>query len=107
MTLFTEETWRLLRGTEPVGEIRIDEADFPWLRGEFAPGPGWAEAAPRFAETLRLVREEEWGEFDRAYAAVERDYALHSPDGPVAEFLLHIDPPRAWFRFSEEPFEDD
>jgi hypothetical protein len=29
--------------------------------------------------------------------------SLASPDGPVAEFLLHIEGDRAWFRWSEEP----
>ncbi|MFD7729212.1 hypothetical protein ACFV6F_02345 [Kitasatospora phosalacinea] len=104
---FTEETWRLLRGGELVGEIRIDEADFPWLSGEFVPGPAWPGLAPGFAECRRLAEAEEWAAWERAYDPLEAACALHSPDGPVAEFLLHVEPPRAWFRFSEEPFEED
>jgi hypothetical protein len=104
---FTDETWRLLRGEELVGEIRVTDADFPWLYGDFLPGPGWAAAAPGFAESRRLVEAEEWQAWDGLWSALEKQYALHAPDGPVAEFLLHIEEPHAWFRFSEEPFEDD
>ncbi|MDK0524423.1 hypothetical protein [Streptomyces sp. ML-6] len=28
-----------------------------------------------------------------------------APGGPVAEFLLHIEGDRAWFRWNDEPFE--
>ncbi|MFI9782152.1 hypothetical protein ACIHEI_01385 [Kitasatospora sp. NPDC051984] len=104
---FTDETWRLVRGEELVGEIRITEADFPWLSGDFLPGPGWPAAEPGFAESLRLVEAEEWEAWDPFYTALTKNCTLHAPDGPVAEFLLHIEPPQAWFRFSEEPFEDD
>ncbi len=32
---------------------------------------------------------------------------LTSPDGPVPEFLLHIEGEQAWFRWSDEPFDED
>ncbi len=33
---------------------------------------------------------------------------LLAPEGePVTEFLLHIDGENAWFRYSEEPFDDE
>ncbi len=61
-----------------------------------------------FARELALLdgidgHVEEW---EAAYAEIERRVSLSSPDGPVAEFLLHIDGDRAWFRWSDEPFED-
>jgi len=104
---FTDETWRVMRGEELVGEIRITDTDFPWLHGEFAPGPGWPAAEPCFAESRRLSEADVWEAWEPVHLALAKTYALHAPDGPVAEFLLHIEPPRAWFRFSEEPFEDD
>ncbi|MFD8478879.1 hypothetical protein [Kitasatospora sp. NPDC059673] len=104
---FTDETWRLMRGDGLVGEIRITDADFPWLYGDFLPGPGWPAAEPDFAENRRLNQAEEWEAWDQHYTELEKRYTLHAPEGPVAEFLLHIKPPHAWFRFSEEPFEDD
>ncbi|MFJ1752014.1 hypothetical protein [Kitasatospora sp. NPDC088134] len=103
---FTDETWQLFHGTEPAGSIRITEADFPWLAGEFTPGPAFPAVAPLFAETRRLADAEDREGFDRAYDEISASCALHSPDGPVAEFLLHVEPPRARFRFSEEPFEE-
>ncbi|MGX4731998.1 hypothetical protein [Kitasatospora griseola] len=103
---FTDETWRLVHGEDLVGEIRIDDADFPWLHGEFTPGPGWPGFAPRFAECRELAEAEEWDAWGRIHLTLEQELTLHAPEGPMAEFLLHIEPPRAWFRFSEEPFED-
>ncbi|MEV8100563.1 hypothetical protein [Kitasatospora sp. NPDC085879] len=99
--------WRLTRGTELVGEIGIDEADFPWLAGTFRPGPAWAAVAPWFAETLALLETEEYDGFDEAYERVSAELTLSAPTGPVAEFLLHIDGDRAWFRWSDEPFDQD
>ncbi|MFF8837616.1 hypothetical protein [Streptomyces sp. NPDC015130] len=60
---FEGAVWRLMRQEEVLGEIVIDEADFPRL-------------------------------------------SLVAPSGPVADFLLHISDDRAWFRWSDEPFED-
>ncbi len=51
------------------------------------------------------ARSEEWEQWDRAWTALEEEHTLHSPEGPVAEFLLPVEPPHAWFRFSEEPFD--
>ncbi|MDR3035748.1 MAG: hypothetical protein LBV78_22060 [Kitasatospora sp.] len=102
MAPFTEETWRLLRGTELVGEIRVDEVDMPWLGGGFRPGPAWPEFAAGFAECRRLAEAEDWEGWERAYDPLEAACTLHSPDGPVAEFMLHVEPPRARFRFHRE-----
>ncbi|MEV6213002.1 hypothetical protein [Kitasatospora sp. NPDC051914] len=99
--------WRLTRQTELVGEVDIDEGDFPWLGGVFRPGPAWAAVAPWFAETLALLEEEECERFDEAYDRIAENLTFSSPDGPVAEFLLHIEGDRAWFRWSDEPFDAD
>ncbi|MEW1914820.1 hypothetical protein AB0442_41755 [Kitasatospora sp. NPDC085895] len=102
------EVWRLTRGAELVGEIEIGEADFPWLAGTFRPGPGYPAVAPWFAETLALLEAEEHEErFDEAYDRIAEALTLSSPEGPVAEFLLHIDGDQVWFRWSDEPFDED
>ncbi|MGW4803445.1 hypothetical protein [Kitasatospora sp. NPDC004272] len=101
------ETWRLLHGTEPVGEIRIDGVDMPWLNGTFRPGPAWPEFAPHFAECHRLAEAEDWEGWERAYGRLEAACTLHSPDGPVAEFMLHVEPPRARFRYHREGPEEE
>ncbi|MFB7656861.1 MULTISPECIES: hypothetical protein [unclassified Streptomyces] len=91
-----------------VGEILIDDADFPWLSGRFRPGPAHAAVQDLFARELALAERDDaghWAEWEEVYAEIERRVRLLSPDGPVAEFLLHIEGDRAWFRWSDEPFE--
>ncbi|MCZ0991268.1 hypothetical protein [Streptomyces diastatochromogenes] len=104
---FDGEVWRVGAGEESVGEIVIDEADFPWLSGRFTTGPGFAAVQDLFARELALMEEESWDEWESAYDEIRRRVSLSSPDGPVPEFLLHIEGDRAWFRWSDEPFEDD
>ncbi|MDH6437755.1 hypothetical protein M2158_006296 [Streptomyces sp. SAI-144] len=43
---------------------------------------------------------------EEAYDEVRRRVSLHAPGGPVPEFLLHIEGDRAWFRWSDEPFDE-
>ncbi|MFE0258096.1 hypothetical protein [Streptomyces sp. NPDC059010] len=106
------EVWQVRGGDGPVGEILIDEADFPWLSGRFTPGPGYDTVRDLFARELALLERDseddrEAGEaWEAAYDEIRRRVSLASPDGPVAEFLLHIEGDRAWFRWSEEPFAD-
>ncbi|MFH9570908.1 hypothetical protein [Streptomyces sp. NPDC017230] len=91
-----------------VGEILIDDADFPWLSGRFRAGPGFDAVQDLFAREIALVERDDEGhreEWETVYAEIERRVRLVSPDGPVAEFLLHIQGERAWFRWSDEPFQ--
>lgn len=102
--------WQVRGDDEPVGEILIDEADFPWLSGRFTPGPGYDAVSDLFAGELALLErdhEEHADAWEAAYDEIRRRVSLFSPDGPVAEFLLHIEGDRAWFRWSEEPFEGE
>ncbi|MFD9359048.1 hypothetical protein [Streptomyces sp. NPDC060031] len=87
-----------------LGTITVEEADFPWLHGSFAPEPGFAEVKPWFDAVLAAVEAEAYDErFDAAYASIAESLTLLSPAGPVAEFLLHIEGGAAWFRWIEEP----
>ncbi|MET9731160.1 hypothetical protein ABZZ79_10990 [Streptomyces sp. NPDC006458] len=106
---FDGEVWRVLRGTELVGDIVIDDADFPWLSGRFEPGPAYDGVRELFARELALVSVE--GDLDveaweAAYDEILRLVSLESPRGPVPAFLLHIEGDAAWFRWSDEPDED-
>jgi len=103
---FEGQTWRLERDQQLLGEILIDDADFPWLSGRFVPEPAFAEVEPWFVELLALVETEEHERFDGAYDRIARALTLVSPSGPVAEFLLHIEGDQAWFRWSDEPFDE-
>lgn len=107
---FEGEVWQVRGAAEPVGEILIDDTDFPWLSGRFTPGPGFAAVRDLFARELALAArndEGHWEEWERAYGEIRRQVSLSSPDGPVPEFLLHIEDDRAWFRWSDEPFDED
>lgn len=112
---FVGETWRVLSDGEPVGEITVEEAGFPWLSGRFTPAPVFARVRPPFARELALMQaamtapadeDEPWAAWESAYGEVRRAVTLCSPSGPVAEFLLHIEDDQAWFRWSDEPFDD-
>ncbi len=106
---FDGEVWHVHGGDGPIGEIVIDEADFPWLSGRFMPGSGYAAVRDLFTRELALLERdsddhrEQW---EAAYDEIRRRVFLSSPDGPVPEFLLHIEGDRAWFRWSDEPFEE-
>ncbi|GJF33129.1 hypothetical protein KNE206_58290 [Kitasatospora sp. NE20-6] len=104
---FEGQVWRLVRREEEVGEIVIEEADFPWLRGRFVPGPGFAVVRPLFVRALALSEAEDWEAFDGAYQEIADTMSMVAPSGPVAEFLLHVQDDQAWFRWSDEPFEDE
>ncbi|MFE4368734.1 hypothetical protein ACFRMN_10915 [Streptomyces sp. NPDC056835] len=107
---FTDEIWRVVsrQDDQPVGDIAIEDADFPWLSGHFTPGPGFAAVRPLFDRELSLLDRvnEEPDAWEAAYDDVVRAVTLVSPDGPVPEFLLHIQHDQAWFRWSDTPFPD-
>jgi hypothetical protein len=107
MVGFEGEVWQVRGAEEPVGDILIDDADFPWLSGRFTAGPGFAGVRELFARDRTLVEEEKWQEWEEAYDEIRRRVSLHAPGGPVPEFLLHIEGDRAWFRWSDEPFEEE
>ncbi|MFE1011948.1 hypothetical protein ACFW4M_11735 [Streptomyces sp. NPDC058794] len=93
-----------------IGEILIDDADFPWISGRFRAGPAFGGVEDLFARELALAERDDaghWDEWEAVYAEIERGVRLISPDGPVAEFLLHIRGERAWFRWSDEPFAEE
>ncbi|GHH00034.1 hypothetical protein [Streptomyces lanatus] len=106
---FEGDVWMVRGGDGPVGEILVDDSDFPWLSGRFTPGPGYEAVRDLFVRELALLerdQDEERDQWEAAYDEIRRRVTLASPDGPVAEFLLHIEGDRAWFRWSEEPFGD-
>ncbi|MFG2877293.1 hypothetical protein ACGFYU_20260 [Streptomyces sp. NPDC048337] len=72
------------------------------------PEPAFEEVRPWFEEVQGLLAREIYeGPFDVAYGRIERELTLVSPDGPVAEFLLHVGGADAWFRWSDTPLATD
>ncbi len=95
----TGELWRLYKGDVLLGEITIDDMDWPWLHGRFISTDAFTTVKPWFDETLRLLEAESFGEaFDAAYTPIEEQLTLESPAGPVDQFLLHVQGDRAWLR---------
>jgi hypothetical protein len=100
------EVWRLCRGEQLLGEIHLQGGDFPWVHGTFQPRQAFAEVKPWFDEELALVESHRNAECDAVYHRITGSLSLVAPDGPVAEFLLHIRGDEAWFRWSDEPFDE-
>src|SRR5215475_15256817 len=102
----SEDVWRLYRGEELLGEIRVEGADFPWLYGRFLAQPGFAAVRPMFERELALVESEDEGDlaaWEAAYQPIAQTMRLLAASGPVAELLLHVRGEEAWFRCSDEP----
>jgi hypothetical protein len=99
------DVWQLRRAGEVIGEIVLDEGDFPWLSGRFVPAAGFAEVKQLFDRELALLEEQDLDEWDVVVREIGEKLQLVAPGGPVAEFLLHIDGERAWFRWSDVPFD--
>ncbi|MGX1135336.1 hypothetical protein RKD49_007526 [Streptomyces glaucescens] len=49
---FQGGVWQVRSGDQRVGEILVDEADFPWLSGSFTPGPAFDTVRDLFAREL-------------------------------------------------------
>lgn len=79
------------------------------LNARVDPEEGLEDVLPLFAEELRLLDsiEENADAWDQAYGAVLATVTLRHPDGrDVPEFLLHIDGDEAWWRWSDESFDE-
>ncbi|WP_327319987.1 hypothetical protein [Streptomyces sp. NBC_01235] len=106
---FDGEVW-YVRGTdggEDIGEIAVAEADFPWLSGRFSAGRAYDAVEPLFTRELALMEDEDREAWEVVQAEIRRRVSMISPRGPVPEFLLHIQGDEAWFRWSDEAFEED
>lgn len=104
------DVWLLHSRDEVVAELHVTEGDFPWLSGRVVTHEGFAALAPLFADEVRLLNEltdEETPEWTAAYDEIRARTVLTNPAGiPVPEYLLHIEGEDAWWRWSDEPFDD-
>jgi hypothetical protein len=100
--------WRRDDGRK-IADLVVTSGDFPWLTARIDPGEGFEDVRPLFAEELlRLDRTDgDVKSWEQAYDAVRAAVTLRYPEGhDVPEFLLHIDGTEAWWRWSDEPFDD-
>ncbi|GIH23934.1 hypothetical protein Aph01nite_22440 [Acrocarpospora phusangensis] len=102
-----EQVWQLRRGEEIVGDIHVNDNDFPWLSGRFVAHPGYAAVEPLFDQELALIEADgdlDYEAWDAVYERISAQLELITPDGPpAADFLLHISGQHAWFRWSPHP----
>ena len=104
------DTWRLFRDGQVIGEFVVDGGDFPWLNAGFHPKEGFDQVRKLFKDDLRLLELAEkdgvWEDWERSYGRIRSTLSLAAPDGHhVSEFILHIEGNRAWWRWTDEPFE--
>ncbi|QRP45282.1 hypothetical protein [Amycolatopsis sp. FDAARGOS 1241] len=110
MSSLEKAVWQLVRGDELLGQIVIENADLAWHFGRFLPEPAFAEVQPLFDEELALVDsglDDNYDPWERVHERITASMSLVSPRGPVPEFLLHIQGGEAWFRCSDQPFDED
>ena len=88
---------RLLRGDELLGTLTLAGVDQPFFDARFEAAPAFAEVAPVLNVPGDEFDEDAWG---AAYERVEAlGLRLVTEDGAeIAEFLLHVDGEKAWFR---------
>jgi hypothetical protein len=105
------EIWRLHAADDDavLGELTVYERDFPWLNAKLAAAPAFAPLRPLFDEEARLAGSDEHVDaWEAAYDRVRAATRLARPDGSrVPEFLLHISGDEAWWRYSDEPFDEE
>jgi hypothetical protein len=105
----TVGTWRLQREQTLLGEVIVTSSDFPWLTGTWVPAPDFEEVRSLFDAEIALLESGKLGEeWEAAYQRIRAaGIELHYPDGgKVPEFLLHIKNKEAWFRWSDEAFDE-
>jgi hypothetical protein len=102
------DVWRLYAGDDLIADLVVTEADFPWLYSRFVPLGDCAAVRSLFDEELRLLElDDDVDAWESAYREVTRAVALAAPDGRrVPAFLLHVSGDEAWWRWSDEPFDD-
>jgi hypothetical protein len=107
---FDEAPWQLYQGDRLIATLTVTDADFPWLNATVQALEGFEDVRPLFARELELLNQldDDVDTWESAYGAVRAAVTLKYPDGnDVPEFLLHIDGDQAWWRWSDEPFDEE
>ena len=100
-----QAVWRLIYRGAQVAELEVDDSDFPWLHAHLRAVPAFEELRPLFEGELKQIEADEPA-WEATYNRIRKDFELLDLNGtPVAEFLLRIDGDRAWWRWSDTPFD--
>ena len=87
----------------------VHGGDFPWLSAHFSPRGSFDEVRPLFEDSLSKLDDNanNMDAWEAAFARIRAAVDLAAPDDHrVAEFILHIDGNEAWWRWSDEPFDE-
>jgi len=110
---FLGETWQLRdHAGGLLADLIVTDADFPWLTARLESTPAFEVVRPLFIAELAASGVEpgdeapDWEAADTAYEQIRAATVLHAPGGPVAEFLMHVRGNEAWWRWSDEPFDE-
>ncbi len=94
--------FHLYRGERLLGTLTRTDGDMPWHLGAFDPAPAFEEVRPLFDQELALLNADRMDEWEAAWAEVEA-LGLRLEPVPagvaITEFLLHVEGPRAWWRY--------
>jgi hypothetical protein len=94
------QIWQLRRGDEPIADLVVVGADYPWLQAHVEPAPAFDEVKHVFADDLAQLESDEDDTWPTAGDQIRTTFTLITPAGtPVADFLLHIDGESAWWRW--------
>jgi hypothetical protein len=106
---FGGQVWRLVGvDGEHLADLAVTDGDFPWLNAELRATPAFEAVRPLFVEELRQTTAEDIPASEAAYDRIRAAVHLIDPDGVrVPEFLLHIDGNDAWWRWSDEAFDEE
>jgi hypothetical protein len=103
-----DKIWRLYAGEEHLADLVVDGGDFPWLEAKCLAQPGLDRFRELFASELAALDAEDFERADALYLRKRELLRLTYPEGgDVPEFMLHLQDDRAWWRWHDEPFEDD
>jgi hypothetical protein len=106
------DKWTLHRAGDGsrLADLVIYDWDFPWVNAKVEHVDGLDEFRPLFdAEVALLERVDDHVDaWEAAAGAVRAAVSLRYPEGnAVPEFLMHIQGDEAWWRWNDEPFDDE
>ncbi|GLY02896.1 MULTISPECIES: hypothetical protein [Actinoplanes] len=106
------DVWTLHRRGDGrlLARLAVTDTDFPWLYARVEAGDDdLTPLRPLFADELHLLNDvgTDVPAWEQAYELIRDAVTLRSPEGvDVPEFLLHVEGDEAWWRWSDEPFDE-
>lgn len=87
------ESWRLTKGNQLVGTLRLDQGDMFWTDCRFEPGPGWPAIRPLFEASRDAWLAHDLEAASAADERIRQAGLVLIPDGdgePTRDFVVRI-----------------